>query len=187
MLGAHFDKYYELQLTTLQATCLLAFNGTEATAASAGEGGLSFKEVSTRLNLAEDVAKRVLHSLSCGKSRVLAKSPEGRTVGTSDRFTVSTAFRNARRRIKIPMAILEESQTQKRVEDDRRSAIDAAVVRTMKSAKTMAHKDLFAQVLRQLSLFRPDPKLIKRRIEYLIDNDYMERDETNPSLYVYVA
>lgn len=168
-----------MQLTTLQATALLVFNGATAP--------LTFSDISTRLNLQEDVAKRVLHSLSCGKVRVLCKAPEGRTIGTSDAFSVNADFKNPRRRLKIPMAILEEAQTQKRVEDDRRSAIDASVVRTMKSAKTMSHKDLFAQVLRQLSLFRPDPKLIKRRIEYLIENDYMERDETNPNLYLYVA
>lgn len=106
LVGAQFDKAYDLQVTTLQATCLLAFNNLGDSG-----GDLSFSAVSERLNLPEDVAKRVLHSLSCGKVKVLTKSPAGRTIGTSDSFRVNVDFKNPRRRLKIPMAILEESTT----------------------------------------------------------------------------
>jgi len=35
--------------------------------------------------------------------------------------------------------------------------------------------------------FKPDPKVIKRRIEDLISREYLERDKDNPALYRYVA
>lgn len=73
------------------------------------------------------------------------------------------------------------------VEDDRRNAIDAAIVRTMKSTKRMTHAELFAAVLKQLQTFKPNPKVVKSRIEYCIDNDYMERDSSDPNVYLYVA
>lgn len=63
------------------------------------------------------------------------------------------------RKIRIPMASLEESHNVKRVEEDRTIAIEAAIVRIMKARKTLAHQQLVAEVLTQLVFFRPDPKV----------------------------
>lgn len=44
------------------------------------------------------------------------------------------------------------------------------------------------QVTKQLmSLFQPDPKAVKKRIEDLISREYLERDEKNPAVYHYLA
>jgi cullin 1 len=51
----------------------------------------------------------------------------------------------------------------------------------------LAHQQLIAEVLTQLAFFRPDPKIIKRRIEALIDRDYLERDADNSNTYKYLA
>lgn len=64
------------------------------------------------------------------------------------------------RKIRIPMASLEESHNVKRVEEDRTIAIEAAIVRIMKARKTLAHQQLVAEVLTQLVFFRPDPKVL---------------------------
>lgn len=91
------------------------------------------------------------------------------------------------RKIRIPMALLDDSHNPKRVEEDRSIAIEAAIVRIMKARLTLAHQQLVAEVLSQLSFFRPDPKVIKRRIEALIDREYLERDTDNPNTYKYMA
>jgi Cullin protein neddylation domain len=65
------------------------------------------------------------------------------------------------RKIRIPMASLEESHNVKRVEEDRTIAIEAAIVRIMKARKTLAHQQLVAEVLTQLVFFRPDPKVLR--------------------------
>lgn len=50
------------------------------------------------------------------------------------------------------------------VDKDRRYAIDAAIVRTMKSRKVLAHQTLVMEVIQQLQrMFKPDLKLIKKR------------------------
>jgi cullin 1 len=85
------------------------------------------------------------------------------------------------------MASLEDNHSAKRVEDDRTTAIEAAVVRIMKARKTLAHQQLVGEVLMELAFFKPDPKLIKRRIEALIDREYLGRDAENPSTYKYLA
>merc|ERR1719298_223033 len=75
----------------------------------------------------------------------------------------------------------------KRVEEDRTVAIEAAVVRIMKARKALSHQSLLAEVLSQLAFFRPNPKVIKRRIEALIDREYLERDPEVANAYRYLA
>jgi cullin 1 len=74
------------------------------------------------------------------------------------------------------------------VDKDRRYAIDAAIVRTMKSRKVLQHQQLVLEVVQQLSrMFTPDFKLIKKRVEDLIGREYLERDKDNPQLFRYLA
>ena len=91
------------------------------------------------------------------------------------------------RKIRVPMASLDESHNPKRVEEDRTVAIEAAVVRIMKARKALSHQSLLAEVLSQLAFFRPNPKVIKRRIEALIDREYLERDPEVANAYRYLA
>ena len=73
------------------------------------------------------------------------------------------------------------------VEEDRKHAIEATIVRIMKTRKTLDHEKLILEASNQLLRhFKPDPKQIKRRIEYLIDKEYITRHETDRELYVYV-
>ena len=58
---------YELHVTTLQAIVLLYFNLGEIGAIR------SFESLSELTNMGEEYLKRVLHSLSCGKYKVLKR------------------------------------------------------------------------------------------------------------------
>jgi cullin 1 len=91
--------------------------------------------------------------------------------------------------VQIPLPPVDEKK--KVVEDvdkDRRYAIDASIVRIMKSRKVMAHTQLVAECVEQLSrMFKPDFKAIKKRIEDLITRDYLERDKDNANTYRYLA
>ena len=51
----------------------------------------------------------------------------------------------------------------------------------------MTMNDITAEVLKQVTLFKPSPKDIKQRIESLIEREYLERDESNASLLNYLA
>jgi cullin 3 len=74
------------------------------------------------------------------------------------------------------------------VEEDRRHLVEAAIVRIMKARKSLHHNELIAEVTRQLTVrFCPSPQFIKKRIESLIDREYLERHETEHRLYKYVA
>lgn len=59
--------------------------------------------------------------------------------------------------------------------------IDAAIVRVMKTRKTLSHKLLVQELLIQLK-FPIRAQDLKKRIESLIDREYLERDEQNPNV-----
>eukprot|EP00606_Chrysophyceae_sp_TOSAG23-5_P001548 GSChrysophyteH2.ASY1.ANO1.1459.1 assembled CDS len=76
-------------------------------------------------------------------------------------------------------------QEGKKMENDRSHALDACIVRIMKARKTLGHEQLVVEVLSQLSFFRPERKFIKKRIEGLIEREFLERD--GPTNYNYMA
>jgi len=74
------------------------------------------------------------------------------------------------------------------VEAGRVQHVEAAVVRVMKARKTMTHNELVAEIIRQLSMrFTPSPQFIKRRVESLIEREYLKRDENDTRVYQYLA
>ena len=59
--------------------------------------------------------------------------------------------------------------------------IDAAIVRVMKTRKSLSHKLLVAELLQQLR-FPIKASDLKKRIESLIDREYLERDRDNANV-----
>ncbi|KAJ3702032.1 hypothetical protein LUZ61_005737 [Rhynchospora tenuis] len=180
-INGKFDsKNIELIVTTYQAAALLLFNASER---------LSYSEIMTQLNLTDDDVIRLLHSLSCAKYKILNKEPNTKTISPNDVFSFNSKFTDRMRRIKIPLPPVDEKK--KVVEDvdkDRRYAIDASIVRIMKSRKVLGHQQLVMECVEQLGrMFKPDFKAIKKRIEDLITRDYLERDKENPNVYRYLA
>eukprot|EP00592_Proboscia_alata_P006262 CAMPEP_0194357350 /NCGR_PEP_ID=MMETSP0174-20130528/4836_1 /TAXON_ID=216777 /ORGANISM="Proboscia alata, Strain PI-D3" /LENGTH=757 /DNA_ID=CAMNT_0039127329 /DNA_START=64 /DNA_END=2337 /DNA_ORIENTATION=- len=171
-------KTYDFMVTSLQAVALNVFN----------EGvTLSFEELKQTLNLEEDILKPLMHSLSCGKYKVINKLPANNKINPTDSFTANKDFSSKMKRVRIPMASLDASHNTKRVEEDRSIAIEAAIVRIMKTRKTLAHQQLIAEVLSQLAFFKPNPRVIKRRIEALIEREYLERNTDQGNAYNYLA
>ena len=85
------------------------------------------------------------------------------------------------------MAALESSHNAKKVEEDRTHTIEAAIVRIMKARGELKHNDLIAEVIKQLSFFKPKLKVVKRSIEKLIEREFLERHSDKPGHYRYLA
>ncbi|XP_075976717.1 cullin 4 isoform X2 [Anticarsia gemmatalis] len=183
VLRAHFTQgNKELQVSLFQALVLLLFNDGD---------NLSFEDIKTATNIEEGELRRTLQSLACGKARVLTKSPRGREVDDNDQFSFNGDFTNKLFRIKINQIQMKETSeeqkaTEERVFQDRQYQIDAAIVRVMKMRKALSHNLLISELYNQLK-FPVKPADLKKRIESLIDRDYMERDKDNPNQYNYVA
>ncbi|TYH57466.1 hypothetical protein ES332_D08G091200v1 [Gossypium tomentosum] len=178
--GKFEQKIIELIVSTYQAAVLLLFNASDR---------LSYSEIMAHLNLTHDDLLRLLHSLSCAKYKILSKEPNTKTISHGDYFEFNSKFTDKLRRIKVPLPPVDERK--KVVEDvdkDRRYAIDAALVRIMKSRKVLGHQQLVSECVEQLSrMFKPDIKAIKKRMEDLITRDYLERDKENQNMFRYLA
>eukprot|EP00386_Alphamonas_edax_P010400 GDKI01033636.1.p1 GENE.GDKI01033636.1~~GDKI01033636.1.p1 ORF type:complete len:117 (+),score=38.06 GDKI01033636.1:34-351(+) len=80
----------------------------------------------------------------------------------------------------------EADQTEARVFEDRQYQVDAAIVRIMKYRKTLSHNLLLAELFQQLA-FPCRGADVKKRIESLIEREYLERDPENANVYNYLA
>lgn len=67
-----------------------------------------------------------------------------------------------------------------------RAKVDAAVVRVMKARKSLAHTLLISELFKLLK-FPVTPSDLKKRIESLIEREYLERDKDQPNVYNYLA
>jgi len=183
VLRANFKSgQKELQVSLFQALCLLQFNNIDE---------LSLEEMKVATNIEDGEMRRTLQSLACGKARVLTKLPKGKDINDGDKFVYNKDFTNALFKIKINQIQLKETNdeqkaTEERVFQDRQYQIDAAIVRIMKMRKTLSHNLLLTELYNQLK-FPVKPPDLKKRIESLIERDYMERDKDNANQYNYVA
>jgi len=74
------------------------------------------------------------------------------------------------------------------MEEDRKAVVEAAIVRVMKARRVLDHNSIVAEVTQQLiNRFIPSPAVIKKRIEALLDREYLERDLDDRRVYRYVA
>jgi hypothetical protein len=59
----------------------------------------------------------------------------------------------------------------------RNTLIQASIVKIMKGRKREKHNELIAEVIKQINSFKPEPGMIKQQIEWLIESDYLMRDD----------
>lgn len=184
----------ELNVSTHQMCILLMFNDTdELTYDQVWEGLRSNEPKEKDAPSGEELAKTSLLSLTMKKVPLLIKEPKGREVKGTDTFTINYKFVSPRKRLTIPMPTAKISEEEKEsahetVVEDRRHAIEAAVVRVMKQHKTLDHQMLIMEVSKLCNpVFKPEPRAIKSRIEELINREYLQREEGSSSSYKYLA
>lgn len=171
---ANFKKgKHLLNVSTYAMVVLLLFNKNDT---------LSWDDLKTMTQIADQDLKRTLQSLACAKYKILTKSSKSRDILPDDTFTFNVDFTSNLARIKIQVLASkvesdgERKNTQDKVDEERKHQIEASIVRIMKDRKIMEHNLLIAEVTKQLSSrFMPSPVMIKKRIEALIDREYLER------------
>ncbi|KAJ4960622.1 hypothetical protein NE237_020532 [Protea cynaroides] len=187
-LKATFGKgqKHELNVSTYQMCILMLFNNADS---------MSYKEIEQATEIPASDLKRCLQSLACVKGKnVLRKEPMSKDIGEDDAFFFNDKFSSKFYKVKIGTVVAqkesepEKQETRQRVEEDRKPQIEAAIVRIMKSRRVLDHNNIVAEVTKQLqSRFLPNPVVIKKRIESLIEREFLERDKVDRKLYRYLA
>jgi len=176
-----------IQVSTYQMCILMLFNSRDK---------LTYEEIKSETAIPERDLVRALQSLAMGKptQRILVKNPRTKEIEPTHLFSVNDGFTSKLYRVKIQTVAAkgesepERKETRSKVDEDRKHEIEAAIVRIMKARKTMQHNVLVAEVTEQLkSRFLPSPVIIKKRIEGLIEREYLARTPDDRKVYTYVA
>lgn len=185
------NRMHEINMPTLAMAILMLFKDLPV------EESLTYEQIKERTNIPTNELNRHLLSIAVApKTKLLRKVPMSKDIKVTDQFYFNEKFESPMTKIKV-LAVSsgnkvendsENKETMDKLQETRKFEIDAAIVRIMKARKSMEHPLLVAAVTQQLSgRFKPDPMVIKRQIESLLDREYLERDKDQRNLYNYLA
>mmetsp|Transcript_22012 Transcript_22012/g.70901 ORF Transcript_22012/g.70901 Transcript_22012/m.70901 type:complete len:174 (-) Transcript_22012:412-933(-) len=126
-------RSYDLLVSTFQAIALLLFHNSHVS--------LAFRDVCERMRIDSATGRRVLHSLACGKHRVLLKTGHRKVIDPAlDQFKPNKLFTSKLKRFSITMPVLDAERRrdlESDVQHQRNFSIDATLVRIMKARKRL--------------------------------------------------
>jgi len=161
----------------------------------------SYQDIQSVTNISDTYLKVALYSLCCAKygknltSKILIRNSNSNTndISTSDTFKLNHSFKCKLKVLKLrtvsnKLAAKNEEASDAQIMQDRELQCDACIVRVMKSRKTLKHNALVEDVIKQLShRFKAQPQLIKKRIQILLDREFLARSTDDMNTYTYVA
>jgi len=175
--GKFASRTFDLVVGTFQMCVIMQFNQTSE---------IPLRALKEALKMDDDTLIKNLKSLML-KNFKLLEVRGGHPLSLDAVIGVNDAFTSPYNRIVFPTPVLEEVYKKEVVAEDRSIAVEAAIVRIMKSRRKLGHNELIQEVLTALSNFQPNPAQIKQKIEQLIERDYLERDPDDRTLYRYLA
>lgn len=135
----------ELLVSTCQAVVLMLFNDTNSH---------TYNDIKTASGISdEEELKRTV--LSLWKHKILIKEGQNKTIEADSIFNLNVNLKTKQYRIVVNQIQIKESKqeqekTHENIIMDRQYQIDAALVRIMKSRKTLAHNDLIVEICNQV-------------------------------------
>jgi cullin 3 len=175
---------HDLNVSTYQMCMLVLFNKHDR---------ITLELIRQKCRIPEADMRRHLLSLCTSKLKILERTSKGKFIEDDDSFIVNAKFASKLRRLKVPLIMESEdakdvNAKHELVEEDRRLLIDSACVRIMKARRTLSLTELIGEVSHQLSQrFSPNPQVVKKRIESLIEREFLDRDKTDHRIFHYIA
>jgi cullin 3 len=176
----------EIEVQTYQMCIMMLYNEKDS---------FTYQEIQERTQIPVRELERHILSLAHPKVGILKKKPNVKKVSPTDVFSYNVDFSSKQYRIKIRLLAVSNTEPEtdpsgvpEAVSEARKNRVDAAIVRIMKTRQRLEHSNLLAEVMKQLSVrFPADPGFVKKRIESLIEREYLERDKDDRRYYNYLA
>uniref|UniRef100_A0A673N8G0 Cullin-5 n=1 Tax=Sinocyclocheilus rhinocerous TaxID=307959 RepID=A0A673N8G0_9TELE len=190
---------YDLEVTTFQLAVLFAWNQRP-------RERISFENLKLATELPDAELRRTLWSLVAFpklKRQVLSYEP---VVGSPKDFAEGTVFyinqefsliKNSKvqKRGKINLIGRLQLTTERMREEENEGIVQLRILRTqeaiiqiMKMRKRISNAQLQTELVEILkNMFLPQKKMIKEQIEWLIEQKYIKRDETDINTFIYMA
>ncbi|GLD91813.1 hypothetical protein PINS_up000346 [Pythium insidiosum] len=170
-----FDKRYEFSLSFYQMLIIMLFNSQDS---------LTGAEMVQQTNIPEKELKH--HVASLVKAKILKLSEE-------QKYSLNSSFSSKKTRVSVlPSSPVESPKvakaTVREVEEDRKMALQAAIVRVMKTRRDILQQQLQVEVAEMLrNQFVPSTTSMKQNIDILIQKEYMRRHDSDELRLLYVA
>ena len=78
----------------------------------------------------------------------------------------------------------EEGKFKKQIEEERERMIEAKIIRVMEVRRELNESDLLSEVIERITLFQPQQEMIRKRIDYLIERNFIVKDKEQPGVLV---
>ena len=180
-------KPFQLIVNVFQVAILCLFNEVDE---------ITCAQIKTTTNMQEENFKSAMMKFCDPKMKLLKKQVNKPVFGNDEKITVNAAFTQNNIRInlmpvrthkkKTTAATPEEIAQQKQINTERQFVIQAHCVKVMKAQKTYAYQGLVSDVIRNITMFKADPAMIKAQIEVLIRDEYMKRDPNSRATLIYL-
>lgn len=180
--------HYDFVVTTYQMLVLLVFNDKKK---------VTFQEILNRTGVPKTELAHHLLSLVHPKVAVVLKRPNTKSLEPNHEFMLNPKYFNKQKRVNVPLmqplkiwGQEEEEETQEKKEKriQQQYQIDNSICCIMMTRRKLSHPILVREVICRLkSRFIPRSYIIKKRIEALIEQEYLERDPQDRSSYRYVS
>lgn len=126
------------------------------------------------------------HMIPFIKNKLITQTPSGDKYLLESKtvFKICKEYKSKKLRVnfsnvKVTDSQIEEKEANEEIEAHHRELLNAAIVRIMKARKTIGHESLCTEVYQILnSRFKPQMIDIKKSIENLIEEGYIERNKT---------
>ncbi|KAG7447775.1 Cullin-domain-containing protein [Guyanagaster necrorhizus] len=171
----YLNQKYILMTSAYQMAVLVQYNRNDT---------LSLDELSAATAISKDILSQVLALLV--KAKILVNEEK-------DQYDLNPGFKSKKIRVNLNQRIkaevkAESSDVLKAVDEDRKYVIRAAIVRIMKANRTMKNQALIQEVISQVSQrFVPKIPDIKKAVEALLEQEYIERVDGQRDTFAYVA
>lgn len=212
VLVAAFPKgSKEITCNIYQAAVMIAIDeqasSSSASSSSNNSVALSMQELARRTGIAElQELKPIIASMLFAKGLNLIRRGNSVDVKAklldSDSFEMNPDYTMKIRKLKLPNAASVRSGgggnnnnggdvdtiTEETIDASRAQMLDAAIVRIMKSRKELRIQEIVDLTIQSVQrFFVAQPRAIKKRVEALMQKEFLERDEEDAEIFRYLA